>query len=114
NCALDLSNLAVTVEPTGRCCIASPSSCQVITAGACATAGGVYGGDNAACSTPGPNQHTSARNNVNIPIPDADATGITDSVTVPAGDNYIVGDIRVDVDIPDHTFIGDLRIDLTN
>lgn len=69
-------------------------------------------------STWGPLQETVAGGNwkynsatLNASIPDFSGTGVTDSITVPAGDALIIEAVQIRLDIT-HTNVGDLGIEL--
>lgn len=110
-CLLEYRATLECVE-SGACCFAN-GTCQVLQPGECAEAGGSYQGADTSCNvTPGGNT-SNFSSNPNLFIPDANPTGVSDTITV-GGAPFVVGNVTVDVNIPDHTFINDLHIRLTN
>lgn len=110
-CLLEYRATLECVE-TGACCFAN-GSCQVITPGDCAEAGGSYQGANTSCNvTPG-STTVNFSSTPNAAIPDGDPNGVSDTISV-GGTPFVVGNVVVDVSIPDHTYINDLHIRLTN
>jgi subtilisin-like proprotein convertase family protein len=91
-------------QALGACCVGG--QCSMATEDDCNTLGGVYLGDGNSCYPPVGNPIIYEADPC-LPIPDNDALGVSDTITVP--DSFALGDVDVDVVI-NHTYIGDLII----
>jgi subtilisin-like proprotein convertase family protein len=101
--------VALTAEPTGRCCNQTDYSCAVTTQYMCEVnpGGGVYGGNGSNCSG-SPNVFT---HDLNLAIPDAGAP-VSDTINVAS--SFAIAGVSVRATVPDHTWIGDLTIEITH
>lgn len=95
----------VTCLASGACCIGA--GCSILTAPACADAGGAYKGDFTQCNTViGSRQYTSGL--LNLDIPDEDpVTGVSHSINVPL--SFRLADLDVGLFI-NHTWTGDIQV----
>lgn len=98
-------------EPEGACCDCSapPGNCEIMTATMCDMVGGDYQGDDVGCTDTSDAVVYSSM--PNVPIPDANPAGVSDTISVP--DANLIGDVNVRVVI-NHTWIGDLIMTLTH
>ena len=97
--------------PTGACysCLEPPVNCSIQTEELCRTQGSRYQGNDTECYLP--TSHVSSfTSQPNLSIPEADAVGVTDVITI--GESFTIGDLDVNVVI-DHTAISDLKVTLT-
>ena len=94
------------VEPTGACC-AADGTCTLQTASACAALGGAFLGDGTDCG--GETVVGSATSAPGVAIPDNDAAGASDTLTM--GMSFPIQDLDVTLDIA-HTWVGDLCVTL--
>jgi subtilisin-like proprotein convertase family protein len=99
-----------TCIPEGGCCQCDGTDqfCTVETAEDCATLGGVYLGDDAACDFDGPKVTYSS--DPNLAIPYGDPVGVFDSIVIE--ESFSVLDLEVQINIT-HTWLGDLCVKLS-
>ncbi|MEE9297113.1 MAG: proprotein convertase P-domain-containing protein, partial [Phycisphaerae bacterium] len=94
--------------PVGACCLEGGDCLEDVTAEECAEAGGEWQGEGTPCFTSIGGEEQWFESNPNLPIPDNDATGASDTITVP-GPGDVIGDVDVDLSIT-HTWVGDLCV----
>ncbi len=99
--------VAAMCEAPQPCCLGD-GTCVEVFPSDCATMGGTDQGPGTCFDVAG--MPTTLSNANLVAIPDNDPAGVDSIINVPG--SFIVGDVTVDVDIPDHTFIGDLVITL--
>ncbi|MCH8343190.1 MAG: hypothetical protein IH983_04305 [Planctomycetes bacterium] len=93
--------------PSGACCIGT--DCVVVTADACSAKGGSYQGDLSKCFSGGtPLTYESFPH---APLPDDNAAGVSDTITVP--DSVTITDVDVGLQVI-HTWVGDLCVTLVH
>ncbi|MBW1774006.1 MAG: IPTL-CTERM sorting domain-containing protein, partial [Deltaproteobacteria bacterium] len=98
----------VLCAPTGACC--TVFGCLQTDEPHCTALGGDYKGEGTECITRPVGNQVTYTSSPNLPIPDANPAGISDTITVNAS-SFAVHDMRVQVEIT-HTWIGDLKISL--
>jgi len=124
NFNLSLADDGVPATPTvdclpppilGACCLEDCHDpvfghCEKLQAAECATAGGLYQGDDSSCSVPTGN-FSSYNSAPNVQIPDNNPAGVQDQINVPG--NFAVANVEVHV-ILQHTWIGDIAVQVTS
>ncbi len=91
------------------CCLGDGSCIEILPSG-CAAMGGNAQGPGTCYGVSG--TPTTRTNTATIAIPDNDPAGAVSTINMP--DSFIIGDISVEIDIPDHPAIGDLVITLSH
>ena len=91
----------------GACCFRD-GSCLDATEACCELAGGLFQGFGTSCYE-GAGTPTVYDADPQLPIPDADTSGVTDTINVP--DSFTIGDLNVDLQVT-HTWIWDLIVEI--
>jgi subtilisin-like proprotein convertase family protein len=94
------------VQPLAQACCFFDATCSQVSPTACVQNGGAPRGDGTVCASV-----FSQTSTPNLPIPDGDPVGASDTINQP--DAFTISEVEIDVDIT-HTWVGDLCVTLTH